>query len=89
MAELKTNLTKLVNARTAIEPNAVMVRLRHSHAVEESIRYLNDALEKDSGALELMAEDVRKAASSLAGITGRVGVEELLGQIFSEFCIGK
>ena len=89
MAVLKKSLTELVNARTVVEPNAVMVRLRHSLVVEESIRYLNDALEKDSGALELIAEDVRKAAASLASITGRVGVEELLGQIFSEFCVGK
>jgi tRNA modification GTPase len=89
MAELKKSLTDLVQAKTSVASNAVMVRLRHSLAVEESIRFLNDALEKDSGALELMAEDVRKAASALASITGRVGVEELLGQIFSEFCIGK
>jgi tRNA modification GTPase len=89
MANLKNSLTELVNGRTAIAPDAVMVRLRHSFAVEESIRFLNDALQKDSAALELMAEDVRKAAAALAGITGRVEVEELLGQIFSEFCIGK
>jgi tRNA modification GTPase len=89
MAILKKSLTELVNARTSIEPNAVMVRIRHSLAVEESVRLLNDALEKDGTHLELVAEDVRKAASSLASITGRVGVEELLGQIFSEFCIGK
>lgn len=89
MAALRTSLTSLVHARTSIASNAVMVRLRHSLAVEESIRLLNDALEKDSGRLELLAEDVRKAASSLASITGRVDVEELLGQIFSEFCIGK
>jgi tRNA modification GTPase len=89
MANLKSSLTELLNGRTAIAPDAVMVRLRHSIAVQESIRFLNDALQKDSAVLELMAEDVRKAASALAGITGRVEVEELLGQIFSEFCIGK
>jgi tRNA U34 5-carboxymethylaminomethyl modifying GTPase MnmE/TrmE len=32
---------------------------------------------------------VRKAASAMANITGRVGVEDFLGRIFSEFCIGK
>jgi tRNA modification GTPase len=89
MAELRASLAKLVRERTSTAPNAVMVRLRHSLAVQESIRFLNDALEKDSPQLELMAEDVRKAAQSLACITGRVDVEELLGQIFSEFCIGK
>ncbi len=36
-----------------------------------------------------MAEDVRKAATAMASITGRVGVEDFLGRIFQEFCIGK
>ena len=89
MAELRERLSQLVKRKTDTQPNAVMVRLRHQQAVEQSIRLLNDALKKDSSQLELMAEDVRKAAHSLAGITGRVDVEELLGQIFSEFCIGK
>ncbi len=89
MASLKERLSHLVRDRLSLQPNAVMVRLRHTVAVEESIRLLNDALQKDLTQLELMAEDVRKAASSLASVTGRVGVEELLGQIFSEFCIGK
>jgi tRNA U34 5-carboxymethylaminomethyl modifying GTPase MnmE/TrmE len=32
---------------------------------------------------------VRKAATALASITGRVDVEDFLGRIFQEFCIGK
>jgi tRNA modification GTPase len=66
-----------------------MVRARHVQAVTDSIRFLNDALAKPDTALEVMAEDVRNAASALATITGRVGVEEFLGRIFQEFCIGK
>jgi tRNA modification GTPase len=38
---------------------------------------------------ELMGEDLRMAARELGRITGRVDVEDLLGVIFSEFCIGK
>jgi tRNA modification GTPase len=38
---------------------------------------------------ELAAEDFRQAAMALGRITGDVDVEELLGQIFSSFCIGK
>jgi tRNA modification GTPase len=37
----------------------------------------------------LIAEDLRKAARALGSITGQVDVEDLLGKIFSEFCIGK
>ncbi|WP_029058124.1 tRNA uridine-5-carboxymethylaminomethyl(34) synthesis GTPase MnmE [Stappia stellulata] len=39
--------------------------------------------------LELRAEDLRNAADALGRIAGRVGVEDLLDVIFSEFCIGK
>ncbi len=89
LAVLKTKLAALVSQRTMLGETAVMVRARHRNAIEESIRCLNDALSKPDHALELMAEDVRKAASSMASITGRVGVEDFLGRIFSEFCIGK
>ncbi len=87
--KLKQALSQLVLQTTELGESAVMVRARHRDAIEESIRSLNDALSKPDDALELMAEDVRKAGSALAGITGRVGVEDFLGRIFSEFCIGK
>jgi tRNA modification GTPase len=89
LALLRESLSALVSEKTELGESAVMVRARHRVAVEESIRFLNDALLKPHDALELMAEDVRKAASAMANITGRVGVEDFLGRIFSEFCIGK
>jgi tRNA modification GTPase len=85
----KQALSDVVSQKTELGESAVMVRARHRNAIAESIRCLNDALAKPDDALELMAEDVRKAASSLASITGRVDVEDFLGRIFSEFCIGK
>jgi tRNA modification GTPase len=36
-----------------------------------------------------MAEDLRRAADALGRLTGAVGVEDILGAIFSEFCVGK
>jgi tRNA modification GTPase len=89
LEQLRNTLAALVSQRTSTSESAVMVRTRHRSAIEESIRCLNDALMKHDDALELMAEDVRKAASAMASITGRVGVEDFLGRIFSEFCIGK
>ncbi len=38
---------------------------------------------------ELRAEDLRIAANALGRITGRVDVEDVLGEIFGRFCIGK
>ncbi len=43
----------------------------------------------DSGASELVAEDLRQAQNSLSEITGNITSDELLGEIFSSFCIGK
>ena len=41
------------------------------------------------GGPELKAEELRIAARHLGRLTGRIDVEEVLGAIFSEFCIGK
>ena len=38
---------------------------------------------------ELLAEDIRRGVDAIGRITGRVGAEEILGQIFARFCIGK
>jgi tRNA modification GTPase len=38
---------------------------------------------------ELAAEDARLASRALAQITGRVNAEDILGRVFSTFCIGK
>ncbi len=39
--------------------------------------------------IELRAEDLRQAGHALGRITGRVDVEDVLGEIFGRFCIGK
>ena len=44
------------------------------------------SLEKE---IELASEDLRCAANALAAIIGRIDVEDILGNIFSKFCIGK
>ena len=87
--QLTQNLKTLIQARIAVADDAVVVRDRHVVAVRETIRLLNDALENSGRPIEIVAEDLRKATRSLASITGRIDVEDLLGKIFSEFCIGK
>lgn len=87
---LRARLEQWVAAKSSDLPqDGLMVRARHQLAVAESIRFLNDALLQPPSALELVAEDVRKATETLAQITGQVDVEDYLDQIFREFCIGK
>ena len=86
---LLQELRRKIGNRAGGQELAVVVRTRHKTAVEESIRYLNESLTHDFGHVELAAECLRKACQSMARITGRVDVEDLLGKIFSEFCIGK
>ena len=89
MPVLLAELEKLVREKFGGMEQASVVRTRHRDATEESIRYLNDSLLYDADRIELAAECLRKACFSIARVTGRVDVEDLLDKIFSEFCIGK
>lgn len=62
-------------------------RLRHISHLRTASNFLQDALKEPD--IVLRAESLRLAGDSLGRITGRVDVEDLLGVIFSEFCIGK
>ncbi|MDR6820479.1 tRNA modification GTPase [Neorhizobium sp. 2083] len=62
-------------------------RARHLQYLKEASHFIAEAL--NGRELDLRAESLRAAASSLGRITGRVDVEQLLDVIFSQFCIGK
>ena len=62
-------------------------RQRHLQYLKEASNFIEEAL--NGRELDLRAESLRAAASSLGRITGRVDVEQLLDVIFSQFCIGK
>lgn len=66
-----------------------LTRARHVAAVEDALAALDRAEAALDHGPELAAEDVRLAARALGAITGAVGVEDVLGEIFSSFCIGK
>ena len=79
----------LVESRYGRGEQALIVRARQRSAVMNSIRHLNDSLGHSLGRIELVAEDLRAAANAVGRLTGAIDVEDLLGSIFSEFCIGK
>lgn len=69
----------------------VGLRERHARAMLDGASALHEAgalIDDDAGA-ELAADALRRALVSLDALVGRVGVEDILGEIFSRFCIGK
>jgi tRNA modification GTPase len=67
-----------------------MARARHVQALKEAQGHLDRAdLDVDGERLELLAEDLRLAQQALGEITGAYTPDDLLGEIFSRFCIGK
>jgi tRNA modification GTPase len=65
-----------------------MARQRHLDALEEARMHVLGAGEVGQ-AFDLMAEELRLAQRALGRITGEVSADDLLGEIFSRFCIGK
>jgi tRNA modification GTPase len=73
------------------DAGAISARRRHLDALARAERHLQAAATQlhDYRAGELMAEDLRQAQQALAEITGEFSSDDLLGKIFSSFCIGK
>jgi len=67
-----------------------LARQRHINALELALDAIDNSIEQlDSGSAELMAEDLRQAGQYMGSITGEFSSDDLLGEIFSSFCIGK
>ena len=66
-------------------------RARHVEQIERAMVHLTDARDilEQTASGELVAEELRRSAEALGEITGHVHSDELLGRIFSSFCIGK
>ena len=65
-----------------------MARERHMRALSATQAHLRRA-ERAMGQPELMAEELRLAQTELGSITGQVTADDLLGEIFARFCVGK
>lgn len=68
---------------------AIPTRTRHVDLLRECVGALDRAAQIGPQQLELTAEELRLAADALGRITGAIDVEEVLGSIFSTFCVGK
>lgn len=70
------------------ESGVFMARARHLKALEQAQDHLQRAAHQKVQ-IELMAEELRQAQQALNQITGEFSADDLLGEIFSHFCIGK
>ncbi len=87
---LKQHLKQSVGFNEATD-NVFIARRRHLEALSKGREFVESALDqlRGSQAGELVAEDLKQAQNSLAEITGKFSSDDLLGKIFSSFCIGK
>ncbi len=76
---------------TSAENDIIFARKRHIDAIKrisESLNRALEAIEKNSG-LEIIAEELRQSLNGFDEITGKTTTDDILGEIFSRFCIGK
>ena len=84
--KLKEKLSK----KFTYNNNALITRERHRIKLNDCLKEIDKFLKKDQNKdIELAAEDLRLATRYLGSIVGKVDVEEILGSIFKDFCIGK
>jgi tRNA modification GTPase len=86
---LLTALLERARIQIGATEDAAITRARHRQEIERAHAALQAFLHSATSELELLAEDLRAAASALGRLTGRVDVDDILDKIFSDFCIGK
>jgi len=92
LEDLRHALLRLAGWQPAADGGGFIARTRHVQALGRAAGHLAQAREQAAqgdAALELFAEELRLAHEALGAITGAFTTEDLLGQIFGRFCIGK
>lgn len=90
IADLKAHLKKVAGYENATESNFT-ARRRHITALQKALSAVETGLSQLQihNAGELLADELRQAQVFLAEITGEFSADDLLGEIFAGFCIGK
>lgn len=88
---LSKMLLELVNLGSIKHQDVVISNIRHYNALKSASQGLSRASEGLASALptDLLAQDIREVLHYLGEITGEVTTDEVLGNIFKNFCIGK
>ena len=89
--QVKEKLMDIMDLNAIDNSSVIVTNSRHYQSLNESQRALEDVLKAIDGGLtgDLLAIDIRRALYALGEITGEITPDDLLGEIFSNFCIGK
>jgi len=88
MHELRARLDELAFG-AAGGGSGLALNARHVQAIGEAREALARAVESVAGGAEVVAMDLREGLEALGAVLGRMSPDDLLGRIFSRFCIGK
>ncbi len=89
LATLTQRIAAIARERLGSGSEPVITQQRHRTHLEAAAAALAAYRAGPALAVELRAEDLRRAAAELGRITGRIDVEEVLDHVFKRFCIGK
>lgn len=84
-------LVQAANIPQIGEQDVIVTNLRHYEALKNAlvaIKRVSDGLDLDLSG-DFIAQDIRECLHYLGEITGQISTDEILGNIFSQFCIGK
>jgi tRNA modification GTPase len=89
LAALEREIGDAARRRTRDGEPSLITAARHRQHIQTARDAVEDFLSGPRDDLELRAEDLRRAAQAIGRLVGRVDAEEILGEIFGRFCIGK
>ena len=89
--KIKNNLNLFISKNIVSQDSSIMINERHYLSLKNVNTSINNVKKNlnDKSSIDLLALDIKYALNHLGEITGEISNDEILGNIFSKFCIGK
>ena len=91
VTDLQKKLIDTANVPEINEQDVIVTNIRHYEALENARQAIQRAIQglEDNISGDFLSQDIRECMHYLGEITGQISTDEILGNIFSKFCIGK